>query len=216
MSTSMPQILLSKGSLALLLTSISFSLLVNIYVGLELGLRWASASGPQDVLTPDEIPFPVMVPEAVLKTAPSLNYPVSSDGDRNWTTLVPPLSSGFIYHPRTQQFYSVSLYHQLHCLNALRKYISRGPELRLDDEVVTHTGHCLDYLREALLCHSDTTLEPVHDIIVPPDDRKNTSQHTDKVAQGWNVLHRCKDWAVVRRYLEDNWRSWPPEHRDSK
>jgi len=176
-----------------------------------------------------------MIPQAALRTGESLHYPLLPEKNQNWTSLIPPLSSGFLYHPHDHKFYSVALYHQLHCLNSLRKYVARGSvshfslsswpalinahwelgsELRLDREVVTHAGHCLDYLRQAILCHADTTLEPVHDIVVPADPLRNTSQHTDKVAQGWDVLHRCKDWTFVRDALEDNWTTWPPEHRE--
>ncbi|KAJ3753849.1 hypothetical protein EV360DRAFT_52727 [Lentinula raphanica] len=149
---------------------------------------------------------------------PSSSYLLSSDGDYNWSTLTPTSSGGFIYHPQYNKFYTISMYHQIHCLNALRRYIAQGmttrANLHLTNEVLSHTNHCLDYLRQALLCQGDTTLEPVHEILVPADVSRNVTEHLDLVSQGWNVIHRCKDWTVVREYAEENWKSWPDEYKD--
>jgi hypothetical protein len=48
-----------------------------------------------------------------------------------------------------------------------------------------HIQHCLDYLRQSLMCHADTTLEP--------DDVGINGAH------GFGVRHNCKDWNQLLR-----------------
>jgi hypothetical protein len=52
-----------------------------------------------------------------------------------------------------------------------------------------HTRHCLNLLREVVLCTSDTTLDPL-----------NTPHGTD----GVGVVHVCRDWQKVYDFVEDN------------
>ncbi|KAJ7454050.1 hypothetical protein B0H11DRAFT_1740818 [Mycena galericulata] len=160
--------------------------------------------------------FPVTVPPAGLSTFRSTHYELNSSHDENWSSLTPPHSGGFIFHPLTETFYAVSLYHQLHCLNSLRKNIAKGPQLTLTPGLIAHANHCLDYLREALLCHADTTLEPVQNVYVDEgiSEGNHPRGHIDQVAMGWGVDHRCYDWTFVREYLEHNYSKWPKEYQD--
>jgi len=168
-----------------------------------------------ELTTPE---FPVAIPAAALTTSRSPHYSLNSSDDDDWSTLIPRLSSGFLLHPTTGKFYAVSLYHQLHCLDALRKYIAKGDALVLTPGTVAHSDHCLDYLRQALLCHADTTLEPVRNVtvhVVSPAgtaDAGKTQDHIDQVAMGWDVSHRCRDWTAVRTYLEENYFLWPESY----
>jgi hypothetical protein len=57
--------------------------------------------------------------------------------------------------------------------------------------------HCLNYLRQAILCNSDTTLEPSFPYILP--DNTSTS-----AASGIGVVHKCVDWTQVRSFVEAN------------
>jgi hypothetical protein len=49
-----------------------------------------------------------------------------------------------------------------------------------------HTIHCFDYLRQAILCAGDTTLEG-----------------TTEYGEGWGSLHQCKDIDAIRQSVED-------------
>lgn len=95
--------------------------------------------------------------------------------------------------------------------------VTSGNNLTLSYGVITHAEHCLDYLREALVCHSDTTLEPVKEVRVDengaPAKEGSTGVHIDNVAMGWNVTHRCRDWSVLRDYLDNNWKDWPEGYK---
>jgi len=77
-----------------------------------------------------EIEFPIPLPEAALVTGPSDNFGLNTTFDTQWSNLTPKQTMGFIFHPRTKKFYSVAFYHQMHCLNALRKYVAKGQQTR--------------------------------------------------------------------------------------
>lgn len=51
-----------------------------------------------------------------------------------------------------------------------------------------HAGHCFDYLRQAIACAVDTTLEPRDEV------------HSG--VQGWGVEHRCRNFEAVREWAE--------------
>ncbi|KAG1798716.1 hypothetical protein EV424DRAFT_1332873, partial [Suillus variegatus] len=74
------------------------------------------------------------------------------------------------------RLFGVSMFHQLHCLQMIRLALINGPN--------DHSGHCLNFLRQAILCNSDTTLDP-----------------------RLGVTHICRDWSQVYAYIEENQRS---------
>lgn len=68
----------------------------------------------------------------------------------------------------------ITMFHQLHCLASIRKALqeaSEGKEIGMDEKDNTHWPHCLQFLREAIVCTADGTLEhhppdPVHGLII--------------------------------------------------
>jgi hypothetical protein len=70
----------------------------------------------------------------------------------------------------------------MHCLQIIRDTIVRGnPGYR--------TRHCLNLLRQAVLCASDTTLDPLS---------------TATSADGLGTVHVCRDWQIVYDFVEIN------------
>jgi hypothetical protein len=62
----------------------------------------------------------------------------------------------------------------------------------LDEVNVVHLSHCWDYLRQAIMCHSDTTLEWLH---APPDNFGST---------GWGYEHKCRDHEAIFKFATDH------------
>lgn len=61
-----------------------------------------------------------------------------------------------------------------------------------------HIRHCFDYLREALMCHGDTTIEGLFDASVGNGE-------ADDVPKGARfAMHVCKDYAAVVRWATDH------------
>lgn len=84
--------------------------------------------------------------------------------------------------------------HQMHCLDVLRVGFAMGG-VGAGAGYIEHAEHCLRYLRQAILCRADSTLEPS----TPERDAAGVWEHA---ASGVGSVHRCKDWTAMRRYLE--------------
>lgn len=52
-----------------------------------------------------------------------------------------------------------------------------------------HIRHCLDLIRQSLMCNADTTRE------IRDDDLGGV--------KGFGVLHQCRDWAGLVKWTED-------------
>ena len=55
-----------------------------------------------------------------------------------------------------------------------------------------HVRHCIDLLRQSLMCHADTTLEA-------KDESVNG-------VTGFGIEHRCKDWNQLVEWTADRQR----------
>lgn len=65
----------------------------------------------------------------------------------------------------------------------------------IDNETQHHIGHCFDYLRQAIICCADSTLEwPSH---------SRSGQLLGNI-DGWGVTHRCRDFNAIGDYIEKN------------
>ncbi|KFX94862.1 hypothetical protein V490_04118, partial [Pseudogymnoascus sp. VKM F-3557] len=140
-------------------------------------------------------------------------------GDKLWNDMMPK-GKGFLRVPNARVYdlplskpsgngtdgaeeFSVSLTHQLHCLAMLRDVIvqfGKGSASRFWDQAAQggsgHAYHCLDYIRQGILCAGDTSLEFVK--AEYDDFGKVTSSSVD----GAGVAHVCRDWSVIREALE--------------
>ncbi|KAI1818234.1 hypothetical protein GGS20DRAFT_597172 [Poronia punctata] len=87
---------------------------------------------------------------------------------------------------------SLGVYHELHCIKRLRQWLYRDyfypNQTRAEhDETIGHLAHCLETLRQAAMCHGDTTVRPfewLRDVdgqVIGPTVKPGT-------------LHQCVDW----------------------
>ncbi|KAL7944867.1 hypothetical protein V8C42DRAFT_64457 [Trichoderma barbatum] len=89
--------------------------------------------------------------------------------------------------------FSVAVFHQLHCLYLLQSDLFEALEANIT-EPHSHTLHCLDYLRESILCTSDSTLEPFKP--------KFDSTANRKGVDGYGTPHQCRDFGKLRNWAE--------------
>lgn len=54
-----------------------------------------------------------------------------------------------------------------------------------------HMAHCVDYIRQALMCSGDMSLEPVNRVT------GNDGELGDIVVSGMEATHTCRNWDVV-------------------
>ncbi|KAL1940037.1 hypothetical protein VTO73DRAFT_9372 [Trametes versicolor] len=137
----------------------------------EKGIAYPGASPVWDV---------GRLPDVSMYFEPTVHYRLNStDADAEWAALIPP-NGGIVHVGPERQPFILSVFHQLRCLDILRRaYVSPAEEG--PDAVAVH---CLNYIRQMVLCRRDTILEPVVDI---------GSAHA---VQAWRTL-TCKDWRKV-------------------
>ncbi|KAL2060781.1 hypothetical protein VTL71DRAFT_9423 [Oculimacula yallundae] len=81
--------------------------------------------------------------------------------------------------------YILAVYHQLHCLSILTTALgtSREEWAKLEEQKREHRSHCVEYLRQSILCSADTTLEG------------ETGSWTKST--GWGQTHSCVDFDAL-------------------
>ncbi|KAI0828644.1 hypothetical protein BC628DRAFT_1409196 [Trametes gibbosa] len=187
------------AALRLLVASLSVLVVANIIsiLGL-LGVLTALVPVEREyTYVGDDFPaqLPLKLPPAALVlSSSSAHFGLTADDD--WGTLF-PLSDGFATlrapspsqsPPRT---FLISMVHELHCLDVLRvAFVANRTG------AAAHVAHCLRYLRQTVLCRADTTLEPDE-----PGLRGGRWEHA---ASGVGAVHRCRDWTVLRRWMDEH------------
>ncbi|KAE9388892.1 hypothetical protein BT96DRAFT_926836 [Gymnopus androsaceus JB14] len=85
----------------------------------------------------------------------------------------------------------VAIIHQVHCIQRWRTELANegSPDWG-------HTQHCLNYLREWILCQSDQTLEPGDFVL------RNFSTARE------GATHKCRNWSRVYEYMTEGWLKW--------
>lgn len=105
------------------------------------------------------------------------------------------------FHDRSGYFFGMDVFHQLHCLNYLRKktvlYNHLYPsETEVEDQQVPpefHIPHCIDSIRLSLQCHADVSLIP--------------QRWADGWLEPWAVWtnkHVCRDFDAIRDWAAES------------
>jgi len=124
-----------------------------------------------------------------------------------WDSIFPnngSQGSGYFSHPDIAPKRSTfSAYHQLHCLRGIRQAYYEALDSPASNDahdksahytVDSHTSpvhirHCIDYIRQSLMCYADTTIEE-------KDDKING-------VRGFGTLHECRDWRDLVKWTEE-------------
>ncbi|RDX45175.1 hypothetical protein OH76DRAFT_1486491 [Lentinus brumalis] len=139
----------------------------------------------------DDFPsqLPLRLPSVGLALANGAPH-FSLYADDDWGTLFPE-SDGFTDLGPNKRTFLISFVHQLHCLDVFRVgFVTNRTGF------AHHVEHCLRYMRQAVLCYADTTLEVDH-----PGLLDGKWEHA---ANGVGSVHRCKDWTVLREYMDEH------------
>ena len=102
----------------------------------------------------------------------------SPEGAAEWSAIVP--GSGLVYLGPQRAPFTISMLHQLKCLNVIRSIL---PHRNDSDVQGTLVQHCLNYLRQMIMCRADTHLESVQDPMTSKVDEFS--------------VYRCRDWCAV-------------------
>ena len=77
--------------------------------------------------------------------------------------------------------------HQLRCLDLVRDQLTRPKR----DRKFAHAQHCMNYLRQSLMCRGDTQLDPYQ------YPHKTKSVRVD-------IIRRCLDWRGIYAAMRSN------------
>jgi len=100
------------------------------------------------------------------------------------------------------------MFHNLHCVNAVRIELSKtlyngsdGGDYHQHEQLpawlvgpdwkATHLEHCLDRLRQAIMCHGDLTPSPLYSFKGYP------------VALGRSGEHTCRKFEPIRQWMDE-------------
>jgi len=173
--------------------------------------KWTSDAPAQSLKTP--------LVDQEFEFRPIYGDPPSHESDAAWAAMIPK-GRGFVKVEDSGDndgLYCVSVFHQLHCLNMLRQgyyaaieAANAGPSGTTSDEGppspipggghhshhhhahmdTSHMGHCFDYLRQALACGADSSLE-----------KRNA---TVQGVRGWGTSHQCRDFNALKQWTEEH------------
>ncbi|KAF8497917.1 hypothetical protein F5888DRAFT_1613060 [Russula emetica] len=153
------------------------------------------------------------LPPIRINIEPTKHYQLSGyNADAEWAALAP--QNGIIHLGPHRQPYSISLFHQLRCLDIIRRDIVNPPrpeslpppEAEDNDSNSKKKNlkkkklsrHCLNYMRQMVLCRTDLALDPVL-------GRGGIDSEEARVRPDTN---QCVDWRRVYEELEKNQREY--------
>ena len=85
--------------------------------------------------------------------------------------------------------------------------IDYGREMHPAAHDRSHAFHCLDHVRQALLCAADTTLEPTDNGGASTSGELSNHYVGDQIVvdkPDSGALHTCKNWTAVKNWIEEN------------
>lgn len=128
------------------------------------------------------------VSDVLLNVENSGHYQLNgTKADLEWSSLVP--GDGIVYVGSDHQPFMPSVFHQLRCLDVLRQaYVLQVGE---EGALGAASRHCLNYLRQMIMCRPNLRLEPVVDPFGP------------HAVDPWSPL-TCKDWRSLYNAFRQN------------
>jgi hypothetical protein len=164
-------------------------------------------------LRSDGITYPMVCivpnPNSTLPTADMVNLqtvPVVLIPSPKIPLLNRSTSQGFISNPSGSGYIAgIEVFHHLHCLNMLRQAIARDlyppnllPSMFRNSSpavIEKHVGHCVETLRQALMCTADVTPYLVFEGNVG-EGRKDR--------EDFEASHKCRNFGGIRGWMLEN------------
>ncbi|KAM7195066.1 protein of unknown function (DUF3328) domain containing protein [Rhypophila sp. PSN 637] len=132
------------------------------------------------------------------------NFGISKISKHEAAKLVSPT----LAIPGTEEYLiELDVWHELHCLNDLRKLLYpevyggleevKWPNgtINRDTDAFRHWDHCVDSLRQTLMCHADVSPIPFH--VNVPDEKG--------IFPRLATTHTCRDFGKIQQWSRDHW-----------
>ncbi|KUJ15245.1 uncharacterized protein LY89DRAFT_735374 [Mollisia scopiformis] len=104
-------------------------------------------------------------------------------------------------HPEdpTKSIYQIDMFHSMHCVYRLRNMLTSKLSLEAWPRNDDHTLHCLDYIREQLMCSPDLLLQGTVNLIHFNISKGHTCRNSEMITD-WAKSHH---WEGHRQFLID-------------
>ncbi|PPR03482.1 hypothetical protein CVT26_007888 [Gymnopilus dilepis] len=190
---------------------------IALAAGLYLSRRQDSRTSPADSVVEYEIKS--FTPGREHKT---VYQGLNDEADRAWgdlynhTLMKIPRSEAILLPNKTYPikdepgYYlgGLDVFHQLHCLNNVRRALHRdryADDTDLDDE---HVSHCIDTIRQSLMCNADTSVNVWQwsnevSAVVGYSTQAHSCKNFDKLRE-WARSRRVHKWINTRLFVEDD------------
>ncbi|KAI0078577.1 hypothetical protein K474DRAFT_1660155, partial [Panus rudis PR-1116 ss-1] len=183
--------LLSASSATLIL----FSVIVLLKFGLAVWLNYViKGQEKQHTYIGDDYPetWPVERATVIMASDSTKRYHINTtDGIAQWKSLLPG-GNGLVYLGPERRPFTISMMHSLRCLDIVREEMVRDRSTNPGPGENTELArHCLNYLKQMVLCRGDSQIEPFW---------YNT--HTGPLDL-WG-MYECKDWGAVWNAVKEN------------
>ncbi|CAI6333160.1 unnamed protein product [Periconia digitata] len=149
-------------------------------------------------IAPD-LPIPVGTATRMFNFNRTFSQAPSNATDEAWKSIFPRDGVFFKLPPTIPDRSTISVFHQLHCLDSIRhsywRYHAAAVEGKKLDENDTpfleagdHVRHCIDLIRQGLMCTMDLTVEK------------------DKKAgvRGFGTEHQCRNWDDLIQAIDNS------------
>ncbi len=103
-------------------------------------------------------------------------HPLGERSEGAWLSLASP-GYGYVRLGPDDRTFVTSMFHEIHCLRMLNRAFSK-----MYGATPAHLKHCLNYIRQNILCSPDLTLEP------------GDFEQRDFEVERTSGVHMCKDW----------------------
>lgn len=116
----------------------------------------------------------------------------TDDGRAEWAALAP--GNGVVHLGPHKQPFTVSMMHQLKCLDIIREEMVKDRTEGNGNGNATPSElarHCLNYVRQMVMCHGDLELESFQ-----------FASHKNPI--DWRGVYECKDWEAVYNEVKRN------------
>ena len=118
------------------------------------------------------------------------------DGEAEWDANIP--GNGVAYLGEHKQPFTVAMMHQLRCLDIIRAAAVAyhasdvlDPKDAMSEREMRLTEHCMNYMRQTVMCRADLTIESV----------RNLGAHRAVS----DISRSCRDWTSVYAAAEENY-----------
>ncbi|EEP82099.1 predicted protein [Uncinocarpus reesii 1704] len=148
--------------------------ILNVCFSIFLLGLWASIYRPRNCGIPDP-PYSPIWEDGAVKPQKIFQSETSDEVERAWNASMGPSEGTVVISkeraaklPETVEawfkpghyVYGVSVFHQLHCLNRIRKtfYADKFFAHESEEVITFHKNHCFDLLRQTIMCNGDASL----------------------------------------------------------